>query len=156
MPDGVYLRGGGRTSWFVPRVWSQQNPDLVKAFLTAYQRTRLWVNQNPDAAATIVARELRIPKHVAAYIIKDNSTYAFVAGQPSHDNAVSAIKLFQSWALANGDDFIARKQLTDEQIDKFVDRRFFQGGEFFVYTGDEPNLQAADAATGTPLLAAKR
>ncbi|MDR1191096.1 MAG: ABC transporter substrate-binding protein [Verrucomicrobiales bacterium] len=157
VPGGVYLRGGGRTSWFVPRVWARENPDLVKAFLIAYQRTRLWVKDNPDAAATIVARETRIPKHIANYIIKDDSSYAFVAGQPSQPDAVSAIKLFQQWAYDNGDDFIKRKRLTDAQIEQFIDKRFFEGGEYFVYTGDDPNYQPKSAAvtvSGPPVAAA--
>jgi sulfonate transport system substrate-binding protein len=135
---GYYVTGGGRTSYFVPREWANANPDLVKAFLTVYAKSRRWIVDNQDEAANIIARELREPKHVALYTIKDNSAYMVVAGQPSYDDAVNAINRFQKWAIENGDDFLKKKSLTDQQVRSFVDKRFFEGGEYFVYTGDKP------------------
>jgi len=145
LEGGYYLTGGGRTSYFVPRDWANQNPDLVKAFLVVYAKARRWILDNPDESANIIARELREPKHVALYNIKDNSSYMFVAGQPSYDDAVTAINRFQKWAIENGDDFLKKKSLSDQQVRSFVDKRFFEGGDYFVYTGDKsPGSQASD------------
>lgn len=142
--NGVYLRGGGRTSWFADRKFTLQHPELVVAFLTAYEKTRHWVVENPEAASTIIARELRLPRHVADYVIRDNSSYSFVDGTPSYDDAVNSIKLFQKWGIENGDDFLIKKSLTDKQIEAFIDKRFFEGGEYFVDTSGrrQPQQQA--------------
>lgn len=146
LEGGYYVTGGGRTSYFAPRDWANQNPDLIKAFLAAYARTRRWILDNPDDAANIIARELREPKHVALYDIKDISSYAVTAGQPSYDDAVNAIERFQKWAIDNGDDFLKKKSLNNQQTRAFVDKRFFEGGEYFVYTGNKsPGSQAGNS-----------
>ena len=146
LEGGYYVTGGGRTSYFAPREWANANPDLVKAFLTVYAESRRWILDHPDEAANIIARELREPKHVALYDIKDDSSYAFVAGQPSYSDAVTAILRFEKWAIENGDDFLKKKSLTDQQVKSFVDKRFFEGGEYFVYTGDKAaGSQASNA-----------
>jgi sulfonate transport system substrate-binding protein len=38
--------------------------------------------------------------------------------------------------VKNGDDFYSAKPLTDQQVNAFVDRRFFAGGEYYTDTTD--------------------
>lgn len=133
IPGGVYLRGGGRTSVFAMKKFANEHPELVKAFLTVYEKTRKWILENPDDAATIISRELRLPRHIAEFGIRDDSSYLYVAGIPSWEDAVNSIKLFQEWAIKNNDDFLIKKSLSDQQINEFVDSRFFKGGEYSIY-----------------------
>jgi sulfonate transport system substrate-binding protein len=133
VPGGPYVSGGGRTSVIVTRDFAKKHPGLIRAYLIAYERTRKWIVANPDAAATIIARDLRVPRHVARYGIVDDSSYNYVAGEPAWDQAVDSIKKFQKWAIANNDDFLKKRSLTDAQVEAFVDRRFFKGGEYSIY-----------------------
>jgi sulfonate transport system substrate-binding protein len=133
VPGGVYVNGGGRTSIIVMRDFATRHPELVQAYLAAYERTRKWILANPDPASTIIARELRLPRHVARFAIVDGSSYLYVAGEPSWEQAVGSIRKFQKWAVDNGDDFLKKKSLTDRQVEAFVDRRFFRGGEYSIY-----------------------
>jgi sulfonate transport system substrate-binding protein len=133
IPSGVYVNGGGRTSVFSTKEFAQEHPELVKAFLVVGEKTKKWILKNPDAAASIISRELRIPKHVAKFGIVDSSSYNYVTGESDWKSAVNSIKLFQDWAVQNGDDFLTKKSLTQAQIEKFVDRRFFKGGQFSIY-----------------------
>lgn len=133
LPNGVYLNGGGRTSIFAIKGFAWRRPDLVKAFLTVREKTIKWILGNPDEAAGIIAREMRIPKYVAKFMITDDSSYSFAPGEPDWKEAVQSIKLFQEWGIKNGDDFLTKKHLTDAQIETFVDRRFFKGGQYSVY-----------------------
>ena len=133
VPGGVYVRGGGRTSIFSTRKFASEHPELVKAFLTVREKASAWILKHPDEAATIVARETRIPKHVAKFGIVDSSSYDFVAGDPDHRRAVDSIKLFQDWAIKNNDDFLKKKNLSYAEIERFVDKRFFKGGQYSIY-----------------------
>ena len=133
VPNGAYVSGGGRTSIFAARDFAREHPELVKAYISAYEKTRKWILANPDAASTIIARELRLPKHVAKFGIVDSSSYNYVPGEKDWQSAVNSIKNFQEWAVQNGDDFLAKKRLSQAQIEQFVDRRFFRGGAYSIY-----------------------
>ncbi len=132
-PNGAYMNYAGRTSYFAMREFAQEHPELVKAFLVAFERTKKWIIKNPEAASVIIARELRIPKHIALFGITDASSTSYVPGNPSWEDAVEGIKGFQKWYKAHGDDILAKKELSDKQIEEFVDKRFFKGGEYSIY-----------------------
>lgn len=152
VPDGIYTTGGGRILYFGMRQWSKENPDLVKAFLSVMNRTLRWLNSDNgahfDEAAQIAARELRIPKAVALYDLKDESTIAWSWGQTSYDDAVASIKKFQSWAISAKDPFYTKHHLSDEEIAAFVDKRFFAGGEYFVDTSKNRGAKADAGPSG--------
>ena len=139
VPGGTYLTSGGRALYFAMRKWSIENPDLVKAFLTVYGKTQRWVvgDGNYEEAANIIARETRVPKHVALYDIKDESKIVYDWGQPDYDDAVASIKFFQNWAISIKDPFYTKHKLSDKDIEAFVDKRFFKGGEYFVDTSEK-------------------
>lgn len=132
-PDGAYMNYAGRTSYFAMRKFAQAHPELVKAFLVTFEKTKKWIKANPEEASVIIARELRIPKHIALFGITDASSYEYVPGNQSWENAVESIKGFQQWYKAHGDDILAKKQLTNKEIEEFVDKRFFKGGEYSIY-----------------------
>lgn len=49
----------------------QQNPDLVKRFLAAYQKSVEWVIQNPDEAGKIFAKYAEIDAKVSVEVVKE-------------------------------------------------------------------------------------
>lgn len=132
-PDGAYVKGGGRSAIFVLREFAQKHPERVQAFLRAYEKTQKWIRANPDAASVIAARELRIPKHVAKFAIVDDSQMLFTDPEPDQKKIVASYNLFQGWGIKNGDDFLKKKNLNPAQIEAFVDKRFFKGGQYYIH-----------------------
>ena len=133
VPNGIYVTAGGRSMYFAMRKWSQENPDLVQAFLKVLDKTQRWIiADHYDEAAAIASRETREPKHVALYDLKNESRIVISSGQNDYDDAVQSIEKFQNWAISVKDPFYTKHHLTDKQIEAFVDKRFFKGGEYFV------------------------
>lgn len=56
-----------------------------------------------------------------------------MAGEPNADKARQAVKTFRDWYIANGDDILSERKLTDAQVDSFIDGRFFVGGSHTIY-----------------------
>jgi sulfonate transport system substrate-binding protein len=139
VPDGIYVTAGGRAQYFAMRKWAIENPDLVKAFLVVWDRTVRWLDSENGAhlseAATIASRELRISKALALYGLKDESTISYSYGVTNYREAVDSIKKFQDYQISVKDPFYTKHHLTDKEIEAFVDRRFFAGGEYFVDSG---------------------
>jgi sulfonate transport system substrate-binding protein len=154
VPDGAYVTAGGRTAYFAMRKWALENPDLVKAFLLGYDRTIRWLNSDNgahwDEAAQIAARETREPKSVALYDLQDVSRISWSWGQPDYQEAVDSIKKFQQYAISIKDPFFTKHHLSDKQIETFVDKRFFAGGEYFVDTSEHPQ-KSTQTQTSLPV-----
>jgi sulfonate transport system substrate-binding protein len=131
--NGVYVNDAGRVSYFAMREFAQRHPLAVQVFLLTRERTAAWVRANQDEAIQLVATGKRIPVEIARFGLLDPSSFSFIGGEPSASAAVAAVKEFQAWYLAHGDEILADHHLTDAQIDAFIDRRFFQGGEYSVY-----------------------
>jgi len=141
VPDGIYTTTAGRSAITVTRQWANENPDLVKAFLVAWDRTVRWLyadhGAHLDEAATIAARELRVSKAVELFKLKDESQTAYNWGVTDRNDAIAAIKKFWKYQVAYKDPFFTKHQLTDKEIDALVDRRFYAGGEYFVDVGQK-------------------
>ncbi|MFE1599542.1 ABC transporter substrate-binding protein [Methylobacterium sp. ID0610] len=131
--DGVYVNNAGRVTYFARRDFVNKYPEVVKAFLAARERTREWTADHVDEAAEIVARETRVPVEVAKFQISHAGEWEFMAGEPNADRARNAIKTFQAWYIAHGDDILSERKLSDEQINAFIDGRFFVGGQYSIY-----------------------
>jgi sulfonate transport system substrate-binding protein len=131
--DGVYVNGAGRVSYFAMRDFVNKYPHAVKAFLTAHERTKKWISENIDESAQIIAEGTRVPVSIAKFQITDPSSFEFMKGEPNADAARSNIKEFQAWYVEKGDDILSDRRLSDDQIDKFVDARFFGKAEYSVY-----------------------
>ncbi len=131
--DGIYVNNAGRVTYFARRDFVNKHPEVVKAFLAARERTREWAYDNVDEAAEIVSRETRVPIEVAKFQITHTGQWEFMAGEPNADRARNAIRTFQSWYIENGDDILKERNLTDDQINAFVDGRFFVGGSHSIY-----------------------
>lgn len=126
----TYVNGAGRSIIFTLREFAEKNPEKVRAFVQAYERSQKWIKANPDAAAAIAARELRIPKHIAKYTIVDDSQMFFTEPERDRNRIVASYNLFQTWGIKNGDDFLKKKNLNQQQLEAFVDKRFFAGGQY--------------------------
>jgi sulfonate transport system substrate-binding protein len=152
VPGGIYVTAGGRAEYFAMRKWAIENPDLVKAFLVVWDRTVRWLAANNGAnmseAATIASRELRLTKAIALYDLKDESTIAWSFGVTSYQDAVDSIKKFQSYQIKVKDPFYTKQHLSDKEIESFVDRRFFAGGEYFVDTSQNAKARAESVPNG--------
>ncbi|MCX8999868.1 ABC transporter substrate-binding protein [Rhizobiaceae bacterium BDR2-2] len=131
--DGIYVNNAGRVTYFARRDFVEKYPAVVKAFLAARERVREWTYDNVDEAAEIVARETRVPLEVAKFQITHAGEWEFMAGEPNVDRARQAIKNFQEWYVANGDDILNERRLSDERVDEVVQARFFVGGEYSIY-----------------------
>ncbi len=131
--DGVYVNHAGRVTYFARREFANKYPEVIKAFLAARERTLAWTLDNVDEAASIVARETRVPVEVAKFQITHAGQWEFMAGEPNAERARNSIKEFQAWHIANGDDILSERKLNDEQIHAFVDERFFVGGQYSIY-----------------------
>jgi ABC-type nitrate/sulfonate/bicarbonate transport system substrate-binding protein len=131
--DGVYVNNSGRITYFARRDFVNKYPDVIKAFLLARERTREWTYDHVDEAAAIVAKETRVPLEVAKFQISHIGEWEFTAGEPNAERARSAIKTFQASHIANGDDILVDRNLSNEQIDAFIDGRFFIGGDHSIY-----------------------
>ncbi|MFT3828171.1 MAG: ABC transporter substrate-binding protein [Opitutaceae bacterium] len=131
--DGAYLHGGGRTAIFTLTKFAQEHPEVVKVFLDVRLKVAKWAAENVDEAATIISREIRVPKYVARFQLTDPSSYDFTEGSSDYADVVQSFIAFQKWYKENGDDILSRQSLTDAEIAQFVDRRFFGGGEYSIY-----------------------
>jgi sulfonate transport system substrate-binding protein len=131
--DGVYVNAAGRVSYFAMREFVDKYPAAVKAFLIAHERTKRWIKDNPDEAAAIIAKELRMPVAIAKFGITDPSSFEFMDGEHNAANAVQAIKTFQTYYIEHGDEILRDRRLSDDKIEAFVDKRFFEGGDYSIY-----------------------
>jgi sulfonate transport system substrate-binding protein len=141
VPNGMYVNSGGRSMEFAIRTWVDENPDLVRAFLTAQDRVVRWLaadhGAHLDDAATITSRALRIPKSVALFGLKDLAQTAWEFGETDANDLTKALKKYQEYQLAVKDPLFTKAHLTEKQIEVLVDRRFFTGGEYFVDAGEK-------------------
>jgi sulfonate transport system substrate-binding protein len=141
VPNGVYVTSGGRGDFYGPRKWINENPDLARAFLVAWDRTVRWLyadhGAHLDEAATIAARELRVSKSVELFALKDESEVAFNWGITDYKDAVDSIRRYLKYQIASRDPFYTKHQMTDKELEAFVDPRFFAGGEYFVDTSEK-------------------
>lgn len=131
--NGVYLNDAGRISYFAMEGFAQQHPEHVRAFLRVRLKAVAWIQRQPELAAAIVARALRLPLEIARFQIVDASAIEYMDGEPDAVRARQAIRNFQKWYRDHGDDILARRTLSDAQIEAFVDGRFFRGGAFSIY-----------------------
>jgi sulfonate transport system substrate-binding protein len=150
VPDGVYVNSGGRSMEFVLRRWANENPDLVKAFLTVQDRVVRWLDSDHgahfDEAASIVAREMRYPKAIALFSIKDKSQTNWEYGENDADKLYNALKSYRDYQVSVKDPLYTKAKLTDKLISSTVDRRFFAGGEYFVDSGEKKKTDGAKGA----------
>jgi sulfonate transport system substrate-binding protein len=149
----MYVNSGGRSMEFALRKWVDENPDLVKAFLTAQDRVVRWLASDHgahlDESATITSRELRIPKSVALFALKDLAETAWEFGETDANDLTKALKKYQDYQLAVKDPLFTKAHLTETQIGALVDRRFFTGGEYFVDSGKKK--KGGDGTRGATL-----
>lgn len=131
--DGVYVNGAGRVSYFAMRDFVDKYPEAIRAFLVAHERTKKWIQAHVDEAAGIIAEGTRVPVEIAKFQITDPSTFEFMEGETNAKAARENLKEFQAWYIAHGDDILVDRRLSDQQIDAFVDDRFFANGQFSVY-----------------------
>jgi sulfonate transport system substrate-binding protein len=148
---GEYASNGGRALIVTTRRFADENPDLIQAYLRLYNRAREYIvdGDHYDEAADYLSKHYRIPKDVALFTIRDESSLSLSAGGFTAKQTGDALKSFLRWAIANGDDFYTTKPLTDAQVDEFIDTRFFEGGQFYVETtgGKQPaNAPARDGS----------
>jgi ABC-type nitrate/sulfonate/bicarbonate transport system substrate-binding protein len=131
--DGVYINNAGRVTYFARRDFAEKYPEVVKAFLAARERTMAWVLDHTEESAAIIAKETRVPIEVARFEISHAGQWEFMSGESNADRVRTAIKTFQKYYIANGDDILSERHLTDAQVDAFVDGRFFIGGKYSIY-----------------------
>ncbi|MDR1497968.1 MAG: ABC transporter substrate-binding protein [Puniceicoccales bacterium] len=141
VPGGQYATGGGRALVITTRRYANKNPDLISAYLRVYAKARRYIvegNHYVEAAAAL-AGAYRIPADVAEFGIRDEASLSLNTGRPDAQETIDGLHRFLKWAVENGDDLFGTKPLTKQQVEEFVDRRFFQGGKYYVETGGKPH-----------------
>ena len=131
--DGIYVNHSGRVTIVAQRDFAEKYPEVIRAFLLARERGRHWAADHPNEAAAIIARELRLPVEAALFLVTHVGQQDFMGGEPNADRAVDSIKTFQAWYAEHGDDILGERRLTDEQVEAFVARQFFVGGQYSIY-----------------------
>lgn len=131
--DGAYVNYAGRVTYVARKDFADKYPNVVKAFLLAREKTREWAYDHPNEAAQIVAKSTRVPLEVALFQITHLGQWEFMGGEANADRARTAIKEFQRYYIANGDDILSQKSLSDKEIDAFIDGRFYVGGSHTIY-----------------------
>lgn len=53
---------GGATPQFFSTKFIEENPDIVKAYVTALAKAENWINDNPDKAIEIIAQDFKLDK----------------------------------------------------------------------------------------------
>ena len=141
VPNGTYVGTAGRTVLTTTHQFADTNPDLVKAFLLAWDRTVRWLyadhGAHLDEAATINSRALRISKSIALFDLKDDSHYVYNWGTSDHKDAVQAVTKLFAYQVAFKDPFYTKHRLSDKEVESLIDKRFFAGGEYFVDTSEK-------------------
>ncbi|MDR2081344.1 MAG: ABC transporter substrate-binding protein [Campylobacteraceae bacterium] len=131
--DGVYVNYAGRVTYVARKDFADKYPSVVKAFLAAREKTREWAFDHPNEAAEIIAKETRVPLEVALFQVTHLGQWEFMGGEANAERARTAIKEFLKYYIANGDDILTQKSLTDKEVDAFIDGRFFHGGSHSIY-----------------------
>ncbi|MDR2638557.1 MAG: ABC transporter substrate-binding protein [Helicobacteraceae bacterium] len=131
--DGVYINHAGRITYVARKDFVDKYPQVIKAFLVAREKTRAWATDHPNEAAAIIAKETRVPLEVALFQITHIGQWEFTGGEANAGRARTAIKEFLRYYIANGDDILTQKSLTDKEVDDFIDGRFFAGGSYSIY-----------------------
>ncbi|MDR2033117.1 MAG: ABC transporter substrate-binding protein [Helicobacteraceae bacterium] len=139
--EGVYVNYAGRVTYVANKTLADKYPSVIKAFLAVREKTREWATDHPNEAAAIIAKELRVPTDVALFQITHLGQWEFMGGEPSADRARLAIKEFLRYYIANGDDILTQKSLTDKEVDEFIDGRFFAGGSHSIYKSVTKSLK---------------
>lgn len=131
--DGVYVNHAGRVTYFATRAFSQAHPEAIQAFLKARERTMIWATDNVEDAAEIVSKRLRLPLDVARFQITTKGQWEFMSSEPSAESVRNSIATFQRWYIDHGDTILAAHHLSEDELEDFVDDRFFEGGEYSIY-----------------------
>ncbi|MDR1007157.1 MAG: ABC transporter substrate-binding protein [Campylobacteraceae bacterium] len=131
--DGVYVNYAGRVTYVANKVIADKYPQVIRAFLEAREKTREWATDHPNEAAAIISKELRVPTEVALFQITHLGQWEFMGGEASAEEARKSIKEFLRYYIANGDDILTQKSLTDKEVDEFIDGKFFAGGSHSIY-----------------------
>jgi len=88
-------------------------------------------------------------KAVALFSLKEEARTSWTWGITDYKDVVASIKKFQAYQLSVKDPFFTRNHLSDKEIEAFVDRRFFAGGEYFVDVSEKRQGSAAAQPTET-------
>jgi ABC-type nitrate/sulfonate/bicarbonate transport system substrate-binding protein len=131
--DGVYVNYAGRVTYVARKDFADKYPSVIRAFLSAREKTREWAFDHPNEAAEIIAKETRVPLEVALFQVTHLGQWEFMGGEANAERARTAIKEFLKYYIANGDDILSQKSLTDKEVDAFIDGRFFVGGSHSIY-----------------------
>jgi ABC-type nitrate/sulfonate/bicarbonate transport system substrate-binding protein len=150
VPDGVFVHGDRIVYYSKPK-WAKENPDLIRAFIKAQERAVVYIEAHPDEAARLAFRELRQPVEILQTQFKELGNQRLVSPETDYESAVEAFKAFQTLALSNQDGLVSekRKPLTDEQVRRLIDKRFFKGGEFYPRE-DLPETKVHASSSATP------
>jgi ABC-type nitrate/sulfonate/bicarbonate transport system substrate-binding protein len=133
--NSVYQRYGGRAYYFGTVKWIDAHPELAQAFARLVDKTRSWVMNpaNREEAAQILAKDLRIPIGVARFQNANQEWSSLALSERSWDKTVESLKQCEKEYRNLGEPLYLKKSLNDKDLEAFVDKRFFEGGQYSAF-----------------------
>jgi ABC-type nitrate/sulfonate/bicarbonate transport system substrate-binding protein len=131
--NSIYQQYGGRAYYYGKAEWIDAHPDLAQAYAKMIVKTRNWIFEHRDEAAKIVARDMRIPLGVASFQIANLEWASLAPAEPSWDATVESLKQVQIQYKNLGEPLYLKRTLSDKDLEAFIDKRFFKGGQYSAF-----------------------
>ena len=135
LPDNsIYHNYGGREYYYGKADWVDKHPDLAQAFAKLLVKVRKWENDGHlSEAAQIASTDLRQPLGVTTLQIQNEEWGSHPLFEPSWDKTVESLKKLQVEYKNLGEPLYLKKTLSEQELESFVDKRFFDDGQYSAY-----------------------
>jgi ABC-type nitrate/sulfonate/bicarbonate transport system substrate-binding protein len=131
--NSIYQQYGGRKYVYGTEKWVNAHPDLARAYGKIIDKATNWILTNRDEAAQIIAKDLRIPIGVARFQVANIDWASLAPSERSWAKTVESLKEVQKQYKNLGEPLYLKKTLSDKDLEAFVDKRFFEGGEYSIF-----------------------
>jgi sulfonate transport system substrate-binding protein len=131
--NSIYQQFGGRSYVYGTEKWINAHPDLARAYGRIIDKTINWILTHSDEAAQIIAKDLRIPIGVARFQVANAEWATLAPSEHSWAKTVESLKEVQKQYKNLGEPLYLKKTLSDKELESFIDKRFFEGGEYSIY-----------------------
>jgi ABC-type nitrate/sulfonate/bicarbonate transport system substrate-binding protein len=105
---------GGDISWWVKNSLAKENPDAVRAFVSAVAKTQNWINENPEEAKELYVKEIHSDINELLFAVR-----------PLVQNALVRPSTLQVWIdILSADDSFDEKLTRQWTVDELYTNEF--------------------------------